>query len=653
MADIGHAALGLILAVSFYATFIFMLSPRWKDPELSESAIRALWAGGMLTTFASALLFYLLLSHDFQIEYVYEHTSTYLPTPYLLSAFWAGQEGSLLLWLWFLSILTFIVTIWGKRHGFWSRITQIGDEEDALRPYALAVLAFVQGFLALLLVAVSDPFAALPFRPDEGFGLNPLLQNFWMIVHPPVVFIGYAGYTVPFAFAFAALATGHLEGRWLRRIRFWNLLAWLFLSAGILIGAWWAYLELGWGGYWGWDPVENSSLLPWLVGTAFLHSALVQERRGMFKKWNFALVTLTFVLCLFATFVTRSGVIQSVHAFGQSSLGPFFMALMLLCLAGGFGLLFRRRRKLQGEGEPEDFLSRESAFLVGNLLFCGAAAAVLLGTVYPALTELVQGVQVALGASFYQRVVGPVSMAVLALLGLCPFLRWRRSTGKELGRNVLPSGAFALIVSGVLLGLGVRGVSVLLPGALCAFVGGGALLEIGRGLYQSRAHPPAIWKGRRRYGAYLVHLAVVLMAVGAIGESNFKIEKQLSLAPGERIELEGYHLEYESFVLADRSQPDRERYTVTLNVYRNGQLAARLVPEKNFHWNIEQWVTEVSLYRTLKEDLYVVLGWLEEDGLATFQVTINPLIIWLWIGGGVLVAGAVLAMWPSGRREQT
>lgn len=640
MAAIGHAALGLTLVVSFYATVIFILSERRKGPELRESGIRALWAGGVLTTFASALLFYLLLSHDFQLEYVYEHTSTYLPTPYLLSAFWAGQEGSLLFWLWLLSILTFIVTIREK------------GEEDELRPYALAVLAFVQGFFALLLVAVSDPFATLPFRPDEGFGLNPLLQNFWMIVHPPVVFIGYAAYTVPFAFAFAALATGHLESQWLRRIRLWNLLAWLFLSAGILIGAWWAYLELGWGGYWGWDPVENSSLIPWLVGTAFLHSALVQERRGMFRKWNFALITLTFVLCLFATFVTRSGVIQSVHAFGQSSLGYFFMSLILFFLAVGFGLLYRHRRELQGEGEPEDFLSRESAFLAGNLLFCGAAVAVFLGTVYPTLTELVQGVQVALDASFYQRVVGPVILAVLALLGLCPFLRWRRSTGKELWQNILPSVAFALVVNGVLFGLGVRWASVLLPGALCAFVGGTTLLEIGRGLYRSRARPTAIWKGRRRYGAYLVHLAVVLIAIGVTGESNFKIEKQLSLTPGERIELAGYNLEYASFVFANRSQPDRERYTATLNVYQNGQLAARLVPEKNFHWNIEQWVTEVSLYRTLKEDLYVVLGWLEEDGLATFQITINPLIIWLWIGGGVLMAGAVLALWPSGRRER-
>ncbi len=593
----------------------------------------------MLTTLASALLFYLLLSHNFQIEYVYEHTSTYLPTPYLLSAFWAGQEGSLLLWLLFLSILTLIVTIWRKR------------EQDELRPYALAVLAFVQGLFALLLVAVSDPFAPLPFRPAEGFGLNPLLQNFWMIVHPPVVFMGYAGYTVPFAFAFAALATGHLEGRWLRRIRFWHLLAWLFLGAGILIGAWWAYLELGWGGYWSWDPVENSSLLPWLVGTAFVHSALVQERRGLFKKWNLALVTLAFVLCLFATFVTRSGIIQSVHAFGHSSLGPFFLGLILFVLAVCSTLLYRRRRELQGEGEPEDFLSRQSAFLVGNLLFCGAAAAVFLGTVYPALTELVQGVPVALDASFYRRVVGPAILAVLALLGLCPFLGWRRSARKELGQNLLPAVAFALVVSGVLFGLD-RRASVLFPGALCAFVGGSALLKIGRGLYRSRARPTAIWKGRRRYGAYLVHLAVALMAVGVIGEANFKIEKQLSLTPGERIELEGYNLEYESFVFADQSQPDRERYTVALNVYRNGRLAARLAPEKNFHWNIEQWVTEVSLYRTLKEDLYVVLGWLEEDGLATFQIMINPLIIWLWIGGGVLVAGAALAMWPAGGREQ-
>lgn len=637
MADIGHASLWLALATSFYASVTLVLSEHWKGPKLKKSGIYVLCANALLTTLASAMLLYFFLSHDFQIEYVYEHASTYLPTLYLLSAFWAGQEGSLLLWLWFLSILTLIVATSGKK------------EKDELRSYALAVLAFVQGFLALLLVAASDPFATLHFRPTEGFGLNPLLQNFWMVVHPPVVFAGYAGYTVPFAFAFAALAKGHLESHWLRRIRFWNLLAWLFLSAGILIGAWWAYLELGWGGYWGWDPVENSSLILWLTGTAFLHSALVQETRGIFKTWNFVLITLTFVLCLFATFVTRSGIIGSVHAFGQSSLGPFLIGFMLLLLAGSLSLIYRRRRELQDKSEPKDFLSRESAFLAGNLLFCGAAGGIFLGTVYPLLTELAQGMQVVPDASFYQQAAGPVFLATLALLGLCPLLRWRGSAKKELWRSLLPPLGFVLIVSFALFALGLRRTSVFLPGALCAFVGGSTILKIGQELCRNRARPSAIWKARRRYGSYMVHLSIVMIAIGVIGESNFKIERQISLIPGERIEFKGYNLEYESFVFGDRNQPDKERYAATLNIYQNEQLVARLMPEKNFHWNIEQWVTEVSLYRTLKEDLYIILGWLEEDGLATFQIMINPLIIWIWIGGGTLMAGTVLAMCSFGR----
>lgn len=636
MADIGHGALVLSLVAPLYAAFAFVFSERRGKPELQQRGKGALWAGGVGTTAASALLFYLLLSHNFQVRYVYEHTSTYLPTPYLLSAFWAGQEGSLLLWLWLLSLLTIIISF----------------QEGKLLPYALAVLASLQSFLSLVLVAVSDPFATLPSRPDDGLGLNPLLENFWMIVHPPVIFLGYAGYAVPFAFAFAALAKGHLDGQWLQQARFWSALAWLLLGAGILMGAWWAYLELGWGGYWGWDPVENSSLLPWLVGTAFLHSALAQERRGSFKKWNFVLATCAFVLCLFATFVTRSGVIQSVHAFARSPLGFFFLGLILLLLGVSSGLLYHRRKELRGRNEPGDLLSREVAFLTGNLLLCAAAAVLFLGTVYPALSELAGGAQVALDASFYQRTVGPLILALLALLGLCPYLGWRRSAGKKLWRRLLPPLAFAFIAAGLLFGLGLTRPGVLLSGGLCAFVGGGRLLEIGQELRRHRAHPAAVWKARRRYGASLAHLSVALIAIGVIGEANFKSETLLSLRPGESVAFGGYELEYKDFTFADRSRPDKERYAARLNVYRDGRLVATLAPEKNFHRNIEQWVTEVALHRTLGEDLYVILGWLEEGGRAIFQITINPLIIWLWIGGGVFMAGGVLALGP-GRVEET
>lgn len=629
MPEIGQGALVLSLVASLYAAFAFFFSERQGREELRQRGNGALWAGAAGVTIASGQLFYLLLSHDFQVRYVYEHTSTYLPTLYLISAFWAGQEGSLLLWLWFLSLLTLIVAA----------------RRDELRAYASAALAFVQSFLAFLLVAASEPFATLPLRPVEGLGLNPLLENFWMIVHPPVIFLGYAAYAVAFAFALAALAKGHFDGGWLRQVRFWNILAWLLLGVGILTGAWWAYLELGWGGYWGWDPVENSSLLPWLTGTAFLHSALAQERRGIFKRWNFVLLTFTFVLCFFATFVTRSGIIQSVHAFGQSPSGPFLITFMLLILAGSLSLLYRQRGNFSQESESRSLLSRESAFLAGNFLLCGAAGVIFLGTVYPILTELVSGVAVELGAPFYRQAGGPVALGVLALLGLCPLLRWGSS--EKIGRGILPALGFALLVSLALVALGVQKIYVLLSWALCAFAGGSISLRIAQELCHT--YPKSIWKARQRYGSYLVHLSMVMIAIGVIGESSLKIEKNFSLAPGEKIEFLGYRLEYESFTFKERNWPDRERYATVLKVYQGGKVVARLTPEKNFHWNIRGWVTEVALYRTLKEDLYLVLGWLEEDGLATFQIMVNPLIIWLWIGGAAFIAGGALVL-PSAER---
>ncbi len=641
MTDIGYAALSLTLVVSIYATVAFIVGGRWGYPELLESAKNAVLAAGGLATIASAVLIYLLLTHDFGVRYVYQHTSTYLPTVYTLSAFWAGQEGSLLLWLWLLAILTAIVAL----------LRQAWSQE--LQPYALAFLAFSEAFLALVLVFVSDPFAEIP-RPVEGFGLNPLLQNFWMIIHPPVVFVGYAAYTIPFAFAFAALVSDHLDDQWVRGIRRWNILAWLFLGLGILIGAWWAYLELGWGGYWGWDPVENASLIPWLTGTAFLHSVMMQERRGMFKVWNIVLITLTFTLCIFATFVTRSGIIKSVHAFGQSSLGAFFLAFMAIVLAVIFGLLYHRQQKLASENEPQSLISREANFLLNNLLLCGGGLAILLGTIFPTLTELVQGEQISLNASFYRRVMGPVFAALLLLIGICPLIGWRRIPSAKSLRVLLYPAVTALLIAVALFTLEIREPYALLSFAICAFVMTAILSEFYRGMMarrRTRGEPPLkalvtlIWKARRRYGGYLVHLSIVLIALGVTGESFYKIEKQLTLTQGESITIEDYVLQYEAFS-SERTQ-EKQRFAVTLNVYKNDRKIDTVVPEKNFHWNIEQWVTEVAIHRSLKEDLYIILGGIEEDGLATFQILINPLVIWLWIGGGVLLLGTVVAAWPS------
>jgi len=646
MTIVGYGALALALAISIYAAIAYILGARRGSPKLAESAQKGVTATAVLVTLASAILLYLLLTRDFQVEYVYRYVSTYLPTIYTLAAFWAGQEGSLLLWLWLLTIFSALIA---RREEGWSQ---------GFKPYALAVLALCQAFFALLLVFASNPFVTSPTRPVEGFGMNPLLENFWMIIHPPVVFIGYAAYTVPFAFAIAALVTGKLGKEWIRGIRRWNLFSWLFLGLGIILGAWWAYLELGWGGYWGWDPVENASLIPWLVGTAFLHSATMQERRGIFKVWNIALAVMTFVLCIFATFVTRSGIIQSVHAFGESVIGYYFLAFLVAVLAVSFGLAFYRRRELASEREMKSLLSREAGFLLNNLLFVGLALAVFIGTVFPAVSEIVRGVQVALGASFFERVFTPLALPLVLLIGICPLLGWRQTSSRRLLRRLLYPGIVALALAVVIFVLGTTEPFALLSFTVCAFVASSILWEFLRGTMARHrstgedyllAFRRLITKNRRRYGGYLVHLSIVIITVGVIGSSLYQTEYQVVLAEGETVTVKGYTLEHEGLVV--ESTPGKHRFASLMSVYRGDRKIATLMPEKNFHWNVEQWVTEVAIRTSLKEDLYVILASMAEDGSATFQILINPLVVWLWIGGGLLLVGTTVAIWPGGRES--
>ncbi len=657
MAEVGYGIILLTLIVSAYAAAAAWVGQRQGRPGLVQSARNGLLAVAGLVTLASAVLLYLLLAPDFRVRYVYEHVSSHLATVYRISAFWAGQEGSFLLWLWFLAIITALVVSQEKA---WDR---------QLHSQTLAVLAFIEAFFALVLVTVNDPFATLPIRPAEGVGLLPLLENPGMIFHPPTLFLGYAGYTVPFAFAVAALLTGQLDDRWLRGIRRWSLFAWLTLGIGILLGAWWAYVELGWGGYWAWDPVENASLVPWLIGTALLHSAVMQERRGLFKVWNMVLAILAFVLCLFATFVTRGGVILSdLHGFSSSALPItyYLLAFMALILLGPLFLLYSRRRQLAGENELEALLSRESGFLLNNLLFCGMALAVFLGTIFPTLTLIARGERIALDASFYNRTFGPLALVLVLLIGVCPVLAWRRTAADRLWRGLVYQAVFALVGAVILFVLGIRELFALLSFAVCAFVTATIVSEFYRGLMARRriggegylvALGRLIARGRRRYGGYIVHLAIVLIAIGVIGSSFYKNEWLASLRPGEEVAIGDYTLKYEDYAIEvlnanPETYQSKVRFATTLGVYRTGRRVTTLVAEKNNHWVLKNpWVTEVAIHSSLKGDLYVILGGLEQDGLASFQLVVNPLVSWLWIGGGLLSVGAVIAMWPSGRGD--
>ncbi|HUT21424.1 MAG TPA: heme lyase CcmF/NrfE family subunit [Anaerolineae bacterium] len=647
MAGIGYWALVLTLGVSLYTALVSVLGARRRNGPMLESARNGALVAAATGTIAAGALLYLLLSRDYNLKYVAEHVSSALPNVYVFSAFWAGQEGSLLLWLWFLVLMTGSLILW----------TRIWRAPYA--PYVLATMAVTQAFLALVLILLSNPFAVLPNPPLQGRGMNPLLQNLWMVIHPPVVFLSYAAYTVPFAMAIGGVATGKLDTDWLRAVRGWALFAWLFLGTGIVMGAWWAYLELGWGGYWGWDPVENSSLVPWLVGTALLHSLMMQERRDTFRSWNLWLIGLTFALVLFATFVTRSGVIQSVHAFGRSAIGTYFLAYIGLCLAV-LGMLWgRRRRKLGKPYAFQELLSRETSLLLTNLLLLGTALVVLVGTLFPVLVELIQGRQAALDTTFYERTVGPLALLLTALIGICPWLAWGATSGQRLRRTLLFPAAGALLTGIIVFALGGNEPAALVSFVVCTFVGLSLLETFYRGTVNRRARTgeaiplaflKAVGSNRRRYGAHIVHLGIVLIAVGITGSSLYQEEVQVALAPGEQIDVGRYTLHYQDLI--SEELPDRQRFAAVVGVSNGDRQLATLRPEKAFHWNVEQWVTEVAIRSTLKEDLYLILAGSDQDGLASFRILINPLVAWLWVGGSMLLAGGVLAWWPAPERSQ-
>ena len=660
---IGFLALALSFFVSLYAAFAGLLAARPSTQRYLRHAEVALLSVALLATLASAILLVLLITRNFQVTYVHQYTSSHLPLLYTISAFWAGQEGSLLLWFWLLALLS-----------WW--VTRAKDIPASMRPYVFAILAASQAFFALTLMATSDPFATYATRPLEGVGMLPLLENPGMVVHPPVLFLGYAGYTIPFAFALAALVSGTTDGTWLRPARRWNLLAWLALSCGILIGAWWSYVEMGWGGYWAWDPVENGSLIPWLLGTAFLHSSLIEERRRMQRGWNVVLAALTFATCLFATLITRGGIIVSeLHGFASSiqPIAYFLLAAIGAVLASTLVLTYLRRAQLSSDHEVQSLLSRESSFLLLNLFFCGAAISVFLGTTFPTLSQALRGATISIQTSFYNRAVGPLLGVILALMGVCPAVGWQHASAKDLRKLVAPAaGALGLTLVAFLLGM--RQPFPLASAAICSFVffsilavvvrdwasrrraTGEVSPSIGRGEPPVKAFLGLVRKSQRRYGAYLVHLAIVLIAAGITGSTAYKQETLVSMTEGQATSLGGYTIQLEGLNMETvNAEPvtyqSKIRLSTILGIYRGSAKVDTLIAEKNLHWALENpWVTEVAIHSTLKEDLYIILAELDQSGVASFQIVINPLVSWIWIGGALLLVGTGIAAWPQKRQ---
>ena len=648
MSLVGFDGLIFALLLSGYSAVVSFVGARTDRPRLIVSGRNGAYLVCAFTTLASVALVIALLTRDFSLEYVASHSSRDLPLAYTIAAFWAGQEGSLLFWAWLLSIFTAAVLI------------QSGRNRSAFNAYAVSVMMMTEFFFLLLLVLVDDPFQLLPHRPPDGAGLNPLLQNPEMIFHPPTLFLGYVGFTVPFAFAVAALLTRQLGWEWIARSRRWTVLAWFFLGIGTLLGAQWAYVELGWGGYWAWDPVENASLMPWLIGTAYLHSVMIQERRGMLKVWNLVLIVLTFLLCIFGTFLTRSGIISSVHTFAAAPLlGSLFLIYMGLVILGSGGLLLSRLGLLKSEADLDSLVSKESSFLFNNLIFIGMTFAIFWGTMYPALTEMTGGQGIALGPQFFNRVIGPVGLALTALIGICPLLGWKRTsrlTGKRnflLPCGVLVFAALALIVSGV------RQLSALISFALCAFVLSVTLLDCVRGVCARRrmtreslfiAVGRLVRKNRRRYGGHIVHVGMISIFVGITGSSAFTTEQEAVLSKGEWASVGRFRLRYEEMEHIDTWS--KEIHTATLTVFVGEKRVGVLTPEKNLHRTQEQPITEVAIRSTIRDDLYVLLlGW-DSDERATFQIHVNPLMMWIWIGGGIFTVGTAVAVWPRTRKEE-
>jgi cytochrome c-type biogenesis protein CcmF len=643
MIELGPLAINLAFVLSIYAVVIALCGAwlgRRDFVASAEHAVLAVWAAVLV---AVAALLHALVIHDFRVEYVASYSSSTLPLYYTVAALWGGQKGSLLWWLLILTSFGAVVVLQNR-----------GKNRD-LMPYVMAVLMSIAVFFSALLVFITPPFELLAVPAREGRDLNPLLQNYWMTIHPPSLYLGFVGMSVPFAFAIAALATGKLGDVWIRTTRRWTLFAWFFLSLGNLFGALWAYEVLGWGGYWAWDPVENAAFMPWLTGTAFLHSVMIQEKKNMLKVWNMVLVILTFSLTIFGTFLTRSGVISSVHSFTQSGLGPFFLSFLGVILVVSLGLLFWRLPLLRSENELDSLLSRESAFLFNNLILVGIAFAVFWGTVFPVISEWVRGVKITVGPPFFNKVNAPLGMVLLFLMGVGPIIAWRRATWQHLKKAFLWPVAAGVVGGAVCFVLGARSYWGVLAFSLIFFVLGTIVTEFARGVRARQAMvgesaavalAHLIGKNRRRYGGYIIHLGVVMIFVAITGTALFRQERQVTLNPGEQFELGGYALRYNG--LEERDTPHVAYLMANVSVLEGDRQIDTLRPEKRFYKKPEQPTTEVAIRSTLGGDLYLVLGSYDaETKMATILAYLNPLIGFLYWGGIVLAVGTVVVVWPA------
>ncbi len=642
--DVGTIALILALGFAVYTVVIAVLGAKRGITALVASAKRSSLTVTFFLLVAASALVVSFLIHDFGVSYVRQESNLAMPWYFILSAFYGGQEGSLLYWALMLSIFSAIFIFTSRR------------VPQALVPYVVATLMSIEVFFLIILAIVSNPFVRLPVAPPDGQGLNPLLMDPGMLVHPPMLLMGYMSFSVPFAFAVAAMITGKLNSDWLRSIRRWMLAAWSIQTTGLLLGAWWAYHVLGWGGYWGWDPVENAALLPWLTATAFLHSTMVQERRGMLKVWNLALVIASFALSIFGTFEVRSGIISSVHSFAYSAVGPYFLTFLAIIVVFSIGLFLYRLPTLRSEQEFDSVISREGAFLFNNLLLVGVAFATFWGTIFPILSEAVRRQTMTVGPPFYDHVNGPLFVLLLLAMGVGPLLAWRRTSTSVLWRNLVVPAVAAAACAIVLPLLGVSNVWANIAFAVCSFTVTAIIYEFWRGMRVRHDHGESyflafnmlIVRYRRRYGGYLVHLGLVLLAVGVIGSNFFQVERDAVLKPGQTLNVAGYQLTYLGNIAY--ATPGVDAVTAQLQIWQDGRLLRYIYPGRQFYRNFEnQPTSQISISTFGLTDVYVFLADWQGAASATIRVFINPLTSLVWLGGLLMLVGGIICWWPERR----
>jgi cytochrome c-type biogenesis protein CcmF len=645
MENIGALAILLAFCLAIYAVIGSVTGKLKRNPFLIVSAERAIYGVWFLVTLASAILVYALLTSDFRYSFVAEESNRAMPAIYKFTAWWGGQAGSLLFWSWLLATYAAVVIFTNRRR-----------HRDFM-PYVVAVLATVQTFFLILNAFVVTPFRMLALAgaisavPD-GNGLNPLLQYPAMAIHPPMLYLGYVGFAVPFAFAIGSLITRQPGDGWIHTTRRWTMVTWLFQSCGIVLGAGWAYHVLGWGGYWGWDPVENASLLPWLGGTAFLHSVMMQEKKGMMKVWNIVLVSATFFLCIFGTFLTRSGVVSSVHAFAEGPIGKYFVAFLAVGIAATIYLILDRLDYLKSEAQLEAVISRESSFMFNNLVLLASCFAVLWGTLFPVISEYVSGEKISLDKEWFNQLMIPIGLFLLVLTGVGPLFAWRRTSIDSLRRNFMWPGILSLALVVALMAAGMRHFYALISFGFCLFVATSIVLEFFKGAKQiavknqmnlALAAVELTHRNTRRYGGYLVHMGIVLMFIGFTGAA-FNKNRVDEMKPGDSVTLGTYRL-----TLKETHEGQNDNYlwqNASVAVTRNGELLKVLKPESRIYTASRQPTHEVALRTRLNEDLYLNFAGMNGDR-AVIQSYIFPLVSWIWIGALTLVFGTLVALVPS------